>query len=157
MTSVRDKIIQAICAPRGSMEMQADHILAMVAADAMTLKNEAENAAAMLRCIRDSGNIHQICGIPIADIKDMVSRLEAATGTKGGIDVETTGVPTEHVMCKHPSRAVLDGEHGGARCDDCGAHLPEWYCPSRKNTTGLCVYTRDIDHCDYCGQPEERK
>ncbi len=60
----------------------------------MTLKNEAENAAAMLRRIRDSGNVHQIAGIPIADIKDMIARLEAATNTKDGMDVERTPLTT---------------------------------------------------------------
>jgi len=48
-----------------------------------------------------------------------------------------------------------DGIYDGAVCR-CGVRADSWYCPDSPDH--LCHYNKgDLDSCDYCGQPEERK
>ena len=54
--------------------------------------------------------------------------------------------------CGCPHNIVKEGM--GAHCNVCGNSFG-WWCP--KSPTNLCKYTDDMDSCDYCGHPEERK
>jgi hypothetical protein len=43
-----------------------------------------------------------------------------------------------------------------ARCEYPGCRRDlGWYCPN--STDHRCHYSRSLDRCDFCGQPEERK
>ena len=45
---------------------------------------------------------------------------------------------------------------GNARCIVCGQTADPWYCP--KSPDHVCHYDRgNLDQCDFCGEPEERK
>lgn len=48
----------------------------------------------------------------------------------------------------HASEMALDNEGSCSVCDG-------WFCPTSPNF--VCDYTVDMDDCDYCHGPEERK
>jgi hypothetical protein len=58
------------------------------------------------------------------------------------------------LTCPRHKPKVCKGAGGFVICDYCHADLG-WHCPT--SPSGVCVYSEDLDHCDYCGEPEERK
>ncbi len=55
------------------------------------------------------------------------------------------------IQCKH---TVVEQRGSSMWCVYCHERLG-WHCPP---TGGVCRYDNgDLDHCDFCGQPEERK
>ena len=81
-----------------------------------------------------------------------VDRMMALSRAQGRLAVETSPA------------LVCGGNHvwedlttyGAAVCK-CGARAGygKWYCPD--SADHLCVYSENLDSCDFCGQPEERK
>lgn len=79
--------------------------------------------------------------------------------TAGGTGKVAIGLPDYHPHSFHnPNHKHVWGDGGGgiATCQTCDHMGPEWYCP--KSPDHLCHYEKgDMDQCDFCGQPEERK
>lgn len=64
------------------------------------------------------------------------------------------GWDAEHLVDDH-DHVWTSTRYGGAVCS-CGKYANGWYCPD--SPTHLCSYDNgDMDSCDYCGEPEERK
>lgn len=63
----------------------------------------------------------------------------------------------EHIAKYHMHDHVWQPDDIGAAVCECGArHDERWYCPDSPDR--LCSYEKgNLDQCDFCGQPEERK
>jgi hypothetical protein len=79
-----------------------------------------------------------------------VTQWQVKGKSLAGVEHWTVGL----ICPRHKAKKCGNSDGSYLMCEYCDADLG-WYCPA--SPTKVCIYSEDLDHCDYCGEPSERK